>query len=233
MATTIYDWPEDLLPGSYQFYPVFQTTDRAEATNGFSRSLGYVAASWRLKLENIPQYTSDQVRKLRKIVGYMGGDTQLVRIRLPDLYGAGGRLTQEKYDIDQRRKQYPKGEPFSDGTFFDDGYGFAIESDYTQFLEQDSGLNDQRLYVSGLTLPEGVYVSIDDFMYTVVDTSTPGQIDIRPPLRKAATAGTAIESEPVFIGYCITSNPGAYSLNSAGNGRVTLEFQEDLRRLRE
>lgn len=85
--------------------------------------------------------------------------------------------------------------PFSDGTIFTDGTGFALPdpADPTVFGAADAGSSSIRLtgYI-GRNITVGARFSINDFLYEV-EANDDGQLTISPPLREDVADGVTAE----------------------------------------
>ncbi|MBP1849698.1 hypothetical protein [Rhizobium halophytocola] len=208
----------------------YNTRPGQEATNGMRRSRGYSGAQWRMKFD-VLVHDEQSVRAIRAFLFSMEADSQLVRIPMPDRYAIDGPFAEATADA---RAQYPGGIPFATDAMFATGVGHAVPTLETYFSEA-AALSDRILYVSQADeVPAGCAISIDEFCYGVAGSwIEDGQqrIRISPTLRKPAARGDTISLAPVFVGYCVTENPGYDALVAGYYGTHTLEFVEDLTRL--
>ncbi|NGO50422.1 hypothetical protein [Allomesorhizobium camelthorni] len=228
----IVDWPIHALPpGDVAIATDYLNRPDQEATNGMARTIGQSGARFRVSLIDLPVYDAATVRTLRALLGLAEGRTNLIRFRLPDLYGIDGPFSQATADL---HAQYPDGVPFSTGVLFSTGVGFKV-ADLKGTIGVAAALNARELYLGEAAPQElgGSYVSIQDFCYTVTGSwSEDNRIKISPVLRRAITAGTLIQYAPRFVGRMVTDSPGYEALKQGMFGLHTVEFVEDLTRAR-
>lgn len=209
---------------------VYNTRPPQEATNGMQRSRGMSGARWKMQF-TVAVNTEQQARTMRGFFFNMEADSQLVRIRMPDVYGIDGPFAAATRE---NRMAYPFGIPFATDVMFSTGVGYAIPTLDTYF-DRAAALNDREIYVrSEDEIPGGCAISIDEFCYGVAGSwIEDGQqrLKISPVLRKHAATSAVISLAPVFVGTCITQNPGYDALSHGRFGSHTLEFVEDLTRL--
>lgn len=220
-----------LVPMDASVAPAYDTRPGQQATNGMRRSVGLTGAQWKMKFD-VAVYDEQTVRAARALFFNLEGDSQLIRIKVPDRYGIDGPFA---YATQTSRDAYPKGIPFATDAMFSTGIGHAIPTLETTFAKAAS-LNDREIYVAAdPELPAGCAISIDEFCYGIAgswaEDDGSNRLKISPPLRKAAAAGDAISLAPLFVGYCITEVPGYETLRVGKFGTHTLEFVEDLTRL--
>lgn len=209
-----------------------KTRPGQQATNGMCRSVGYSAGQFRLRLDGIPIYGMDKIRAWRAFVANIEADRQLVRIRVPDLYGIDGPFA---LATRAAREAWPDGIPFATDQTFSHGLGFAVPTLETAFA-QDAALGAREIYVSSPDIAAGCVISIAEFCYAasgVWSEADTHRVRLSPPLRKAAAAGDAIALAPVFVGTCASELPGYDPLRYGRFAHVSLEFVEDLTRLAE
>lgn len=226
----IVDWPIEHLPPAHPWIaPDYLTRPDQEATNGMARSIGQTGTRFKVTLEGIPVFDTATMRMFRSLLGEIEGRTNLVRFRLPDLYGLDGPFSLETKAL---RAQYPNGVPFSTGAFFLTGVGFKV-SDRKGKISEAAALNARELMLD--SVPAGIggcYVSIEDLCYTVTRRLEGDSVRISPVLRRAVEADTVIDYAPRFVGRLVTDSPGYVALKNGRMGRHTLEFVEDLTRAR-
>lgn len=233
MPDIIPDWPFcSLTPMHVAIYPEYSTRPDQDATNGMRRSPGLTSGTFRLKLVDVTVQDEAGFRTLMAMLGLMEGNSNLVRINVPDLYSLDGRFAKATR---AQRALYPDGVPFASDVLFDDDVGF--EYAYLKVeLTANAAIGAREIYVEDdVTIPGGVLISIDEFVY-IVTGSWPAdggaqRLKISPPLRKAAANGGEVSLAPVFVGFCVTQNPGNETRERWKRGTYTFEFVEDLTRL--
>lgn len=202
-----------------------------QATNGMRRSLGMSGAQFRLKF-NFLVHDEATARAARGFFWNMEGDSQLVRIRMPDRYGIDGPFANA---TEASRLAYPLGIPFATDAMFSTGVGHQVPTLEATF-QSGGALNDREIYVTAeQVLPGGCAISIDEFCYGIAGSWTDddgrNRVKLSPPLRKTANAGDVISLAPVFVGFCISGTPGYDSMRVGLYGTHEIEFVEDLTRL--
>lgn len=210
--------------------PTYNTRPGHEATNGMRRSLGMSGAQWRMKFD-VLVHDEASVRAMRGFFFQMEADSRLVRIALPDRYTIDGPYASAS---EAARMQYPDGIPFATGAMYATGVGHAVPTREAKFRVA-AALNQRTIDVTAESeLPAGCAVSIDGFCYGIAGVWMEGgrqSLRLSPPLRRAAPADLVISLAPVFVGFCITDNPGYEALVAGYYGTHSLEFVEDLTRL--
>lgn len=196
------------------------------------RSPGLTSGTFRLRLIDIPVVDEAGYRTLMAMLGLMEGNSNLVRFNLPDLYAIDGRFAKATR---AQRAQYPDGIPFASDALFSDGAGFEYAY-LTAEVSNNASIGAREIYVrADVDIPGGVTISIDDFCYIVTGSwSASGgrqHLKISPPLRKAAAVDDLVSLAPVFVGFCVTQNPGSEPRERWKRGTYTFEFVEDLTRL--
>jgi hypothetical protein len=229
---SIPDWPFcSLTPLHVAIYPEYSTRPDQDATNGMRRSPGLTSGTFRLKLIDCTVQDEAGFRTLMAMLGLMEGNSNLVRINVPDLYSLDGRFAKATR---AQRALYPDGVPFASDVLFDDDVGFEY-SYLTAEFTADAAIGAREIYVSAEgTIPGGVLISIDEFCYVVTgswEEDGVQRLKISPPLRQAASTGDEVSLAPVFVGFCVTQNPGNEPRERWKRGTYTFEFVEDLTRL--
>jgi hypothetical protein len=230
--TTIPDWPFcSLTPLHVAIYPEYSTRPDQDATNGMRRSPGLTSGTFRLKLIDVTVQDEAGFRTLMAMLGLMEGNSNLVRLNVPDLYSLDGRFAKATR---AQRALYPEGVPFASDVLFDDGVGFEYAYLTAEFTA-DAAIGAREIYIEAEgTVPGGVLISIDEFVYVVTgswEEDGVQRLKISPPLRKAALTGDEVSLAPVFVGFCVTQNPGNEPRERWKRGTYTFEFVEDLTRL--
>ena len=220
-----------LTPANVSLALDYNTRPGHEATNGMRRSLGLSGAQWRMRFD-VPVVDEEDVRAFRGFLFNLEADSNLVRIRMVDLYGIDGPFTRTGV---ANRHLYANGIPFATDALHATGVGHAVPTLDATFAAA-AALNDREIYATVDTeLPGGCAISIDGFCYGIAGSWTESdgsnRLKLSPPLRKAAAAGALISLAPVFIGSCVTDTPGFEALSKGIYGVHTLEFVEDLTRL--
>lgn len=210
--------------------PAYSTRPGHEATNSMRRSVGMSGAQFRLSFK-VAVLTEQTARTMRGFFYNMEADSQLVRIRMPDVYGIDGPYAAATRP---NRMANPLGIPFATDAMYATGVGHAVPTLETYF-SAPAALNDREIYASdSAEIPGGCAISIDEFCYGIAGSWIEGgqqRLKLSPVLRKPASAGDTISLAPVFVGFCVTDSPGFDALSHGRYGEHALEFVEDLTRL--
>jgi hypothetical protein len=218
-----------LPPNTVTLAQDFNTRPGHEATNGMRRSVGYSGAQFRLSLGGIVLNDMQRNRAMRGFLANMEADSQLVRIRIPDLYGLDGPWSMA---TKATRNAYTQGIPFATNALYATGVGHAVPTLETTVVEAADG-REIKVALLDETIG-GCAISIDEFCYEIAGSWVEDGVNrlrLSPPLRKPVEAGDVISLAPVFVGFCVTDKPGYEPLRRAKDGTVSLEFVEDLTRL--
>ncbi|MCF6112005.1 hypothetical protein [Mesorhizobium muleiense] len=210
----------------------YNTRPGQQATNGMRRSVGMSGAQFRLTLKDIYINSVAKARTMRGLLANMEGDSQLVRIRLPDMYGIDGPWS---IATKAARQASPLGIPFATDALYATGVGHAVPT-LEAALFADAARDDREIYVdSESELPGGCAISINEFCYMIAGSwakeDGSNRLKLSPVLRQAASEGDIISLAPVFVGHCTTAIPGSEEMDLGKRGAITLEFVEDLTRL--
>lgn len=230
--TVMLDYPMQVLaPSDVSLAIGYNSRPGQQATNGMQRSVGISSGQFRLTM-TVNIYNEQRAKAARGFFWNMEADTQLVRIRLPDLYGIDGPFS---LATAATRKANPKGIPFATDAMFSAGVGHAIPTLEATFARAAS-TGDREIYLTAeQELPGGCAISIDEFCHGIAGSWTEddgsNRIKLSPVLRKAASVGDVVSLAPIFIGFCATENPGYETMSLGQYGTHTLEFVEDLTRL--
>jgi hypothetical protein len=229
----ITDFPLDVLTpiDGVSLAMAYDTRPGQEATNGMGRSPGLTGGRHKMKFQFMV-HDEAAARTARALFWNMEGDSGLIRIRTPDLYGIDGPFAISTKAI---RQAYPNGVPFASDVMFSTGVGFRVPTLEAKFSEA-AALNAREIYVTAEEeLPAGCAISIDEFCYGIAGSWTDddgrNRVRLSPPLRKAAGADDIIALAPTFVGFCLTDTPGYEALTAGMYGTHELEFIEDLARL--
>lgn len=211
--------------------PVYNTQGNQEATNGMRRALGMSGAQWRMRFD-VLVHDEASVRTIRAFLFNMEGNSQLVRIAMPDRYTIDGPFA---LATEASRRAYPDGIPFATDAMYATGVGHAVPT-LDAVLLADASVNDREIFVSAEDeLPAGCAISINEFCYGIAGswTETDGRnrIKLSPVLRHDLVAGQVISLAPLFVGSCVMDSPGYEALVQGYYGEHSLEFVEDLTRL--
>jgi hypothetical protein len=227
----IVDFPVNVLvPMDASVATVHNTRPGQQATNGMRRSLGMSGAAFKMKF-NFMVHDEATVRAARGFFWNMEGDSQLVRIRMPDRYGLDGPFANA---TEATRALYPKGIPFATDALYATGVGHAVPTLETTVVEA-AALNSREIKVTLLNdTIGGCAISIDEFCYGIAGSWVEDGVNrlrLSPVLRKPISAGDVISMAPVFVGFCVSDTPGYDSMRAGHYGTHEIEFVEDLTRL--
>ena len=211
--------------------PIYNTAGGHEATNGMRRSRGMSGAQWRMRFD-VLVHDEASVRTLRGFLFQMEGASRLVRIAMPDRYGIDGPFATA---TEAGRLAYPDGVPFATDVMYSTGVGHAVPTLEATLLA-DATAPAREIFVAGDgELPGGCAISINEFCYGIAGSWTDpdgrNRIRLSPVLRQNLAAGQMISLAPVFVGHCVTENPGFEALKYGYYGTYPFEFVEDLTRL--
>lgn len=210
---------------------IHNTQGSQEATNGMRRSLGMSGAQWRMRFD-VLVHDEASVRTIRAFLFNMEGNSQLVRIAMPDRYAIDGPFA---LATEASRRAYPDGIPFATDVTYETGVGHAVPT-LDAVLVASAALNDREIFVSAADeLPAGCAISINEFCYGVAgswtDADGRNRIKLSPVLRQDLAVGQVVSLAPLFVGSCVTDSPGYEALVQGYYGEHSLEFVEDLTRL--
>lgn len=233
--TVLLEYPLRVLtPSNVGVVPLYRNRSAHDATNGMRRSLGFSGAAFKLVMDGIRiSHDLDKVRTLRALIANLEGDRNLIRIRIPDLYGLDGPWAMA---TKAARKAWPDGVPFASDAMYATGVGHAVPTLEVATISSVMATENEIFVASSQELPAGVVISIDEFCYMIAGSwfeDGINRLKLSPGLRKDAPAGTVVSLAPVFVGVCTTDVPGDGVLRNAKHGTFTLEFEEDLTRLAE
>lgn len=186
---------------------------------GVPQSVGSGIKIWECDLGIAPDFEQKRIKAFEAfIAGLLCSD--IVRIPIYDLYGYGPDFS-------------PAMAPFSDGTFFSDGTGFALA--YVAPLEvvTDAVAGATQIFVK-VTEPSipnlriGDAFSVDGFFYVVTQSTSAGSVRFGPPLRRAVNSGTVLQTDPPYF----YGKPSGETFGQRGRGpnsiapSITLPFIE-------
>lgn len=211
----------------------YMTRPDQDATNGMGRTIALTGARLKVTLAAIPVYGLDLARQFRQQLALIEGRTNLVRFRLPDVYGLDGHFALPTKGL---REAWSIGLPVESGGAYHAPGDDASRPTLKGTIASAAALNSRMLYL-GQTPPAGIvgsFVSIEEFCYTVRGfwPGDSNRISISPVLRRAIAASTIIEYAPRFVGRLVTGSPGYEAMSKGRIGRHTLEFVEDTTRAR-
>lgn len=208
----------------------YNTRPGHEATNGMRRSLGMSSAQFKMQF-TVHVHDEQTVRAIRGFLWNMEADSALVRIRTPDLYGLDGPFSLATKPV---RQANLLGIPFATDALYATDVGHAVPTLETTATAA-AALNSREINVALLDEAiGGCAISIDEFCYGVAGSWVEAGVNrlrLSPGLRKPIATGDVISLAPVFVGFCVTDDPGYEALTAGIYGTHTLEFVEDLTRL--
>lgn len=211
--------------------PTYSTLGNHEATNGMRRSLGMSGAQWRIRFD-VLVHDEASVRTMRAFLFQMEADSRLVRIAMPDRYGIDGPFA---IATEAGRNTYPDGIPFATDVMYATGVGHAVPTLEATLLADAAATSREIFVAADGELPAGCAISINEYCYGIAGSWTDpdgrNRIRVSPVLRQDLVAGQMISLAPVFVGHCLTENPGYEALAYGYYGEHSLEFVEDLTRL--
>ncbi|MGB3898195.1 MAG: hypothetical protein WA973_06540 [Mesorhizobium sp.] len=229
--TVTLDFPVNAIPiTDIALAPTYNTRPGQQATNGMRRSLGMSGAQWRMQF-NVHVHDEQTVRAIRGFLFNMEADSTLVRIRTPDLYGLDGPFS---LATKPARQANPLGIPFATDAMYSTGVGHQVPTLETTATEAAAvGAREIKVALLDDTIG-GCAISIDEFCHGIAGSwveDGANRLRLSPVLRKPIEAGAVISLAPIFVGACVTENPGYEALTAGLYGTHTLEFVEDLTRL--
>lgn len=229
--TTVVDFPMTAVPIIDPALALtYNSRPGQQATNGMRRSVGMSGAQWRMQFD-VHVHDEQTVRAIRGFLWNMEADTALVRIRTPDLYGLDGPFADATRSV---RQANLLGIPFATDALYATGVGHAVPTLETTAVEA-ADLNSREIKVALLDdTIGGCSISIDEFCYGIAGSWVENGVNrlrLSPVLRKPIAAGAVISLAPIFVGFCVTDNPGYEALTAGIYSTHTLEFVEDLTRL--
>lgn len=219
----IINWPCSLGLRETDFFLRWTTRSAGRSLAGHEQIIGVNSAVWEVTLTLARSFDQTQVKTFEALVARMRGRQNIANLCICDPYRYSARVS-------------PLQTPFSDGTWFDDGTGFAEPiSAGTQPLVVTTGgaVGATQIFV-GLTVPTrsnlriGDMFSLNGFLYRVVDSGAAGRVDFEPPLRQAIPVGaTLVVNPPRFFGRFATDDEGRRPREMLKWGReVSITFVE-------
>ena len=187
---------------------------------GIPQRVGAGLSQWEVEIGIGQDHDAARVRAFEAFVSRLDCTT-IVRMAIFDAWRYGAARS-------------PAQQPFSDGTWFSDGTGFALPFVAPLEVTTAAAAGENTLWVD-LTDPvippleSGDYFSVDGFLYQVTGRTGAGWVKFAPRARKAIPVGTILQTDPpVFYGY-----PTGDDFGSRGRGgplslapEISLTFTE-------
>lgn len=228
MAEVI-DWPLcTLTPVEIALDHAWHSRDGGAGLNGVTQVVSPLSSLWEMSL-SFSLFRATRIRSYRAIKMRLMGRTNHVRFPLFDPY---------RVRFGDAGWPEPPGIPFGDGSFFDDGTGFAgPDVSTTVSLAGSLGDDEVRFNVSSINdaLSGGQFFSIDDFLYLVVGlgdkVGNNRTFRILPPLRADIAVGDIVKvGRPTLRCRLVDDRSGAVNMRLGKFGEPTMEFVEVLER---
>lgn len=220
----IVQWPCDLLRlTSSQVF--LRNTSRVAGASlaGVDQIISAGAQVWEITLGIGPDFEQDRIKEIEAKITLMDGRTNIAALCVFDAFAYDGTAS-------------PRQWPFTDGTWFSDGTGFADPGAGVEPLVVAANVaaDDESLTVV-LTDPVRPHLRIGDlfsvagFLYRVVDRNVgAGTVRFRPRARQAIPAGTILQTaKPTIYARFASDDQGARARGMLSIAEpITLTFVE-------
>lgn len=149
------------------------------------------SAYWSVRLELSSQFDGRLMKEFEGLVAAMEGRANIAEFSVCDPLRYGPMVS-------------PRQEPFTDGTWFDDGYGFPASGTHPMETAAAASKGDRTLSVA-LTDPVrppfriGDEFSYDFFLYRVTGADAVGNITVAPRLRTDIPSGAVLITDPPLV----------------------------------
>lgn len=175
--------------------------------NGIPQIVGPTMTYWKVVVDLAQERNQQKLKIFEALVAEMEGQTNVASFTICDPYRYGARVSPNQF-------------PFTDTTWFSDGYGFINNANGSgSGVEPVTLLNAAsagagQIYLNYTnparpTLRRGDLFSINGFMYRVLRTGGGGWTKIGPPLRRDVAAGVTIQTNPArFYGRFVDDAQG-------------------------
>lgn len=200
-------WPNSILRPR-DMVPFLRPLSRSGGVslNGVEQVIASPALRWEFTISVGREFNGETLRQFEALVARMRGRRNVAVISLCDPYRYGDQVS-------------PAQEPWSDGTWFTDGTGWAAPGTQpmTTAAAAPVGAETLRTVLTNPRRPQlrvGDFFSVDQRLYRV-ETVDGTDITFGPPLRVALPAGTVLDTDPAR---------GMFRFATDGEGQRQREF---------
>lgn len=223
---------EFTLPISDRSDPILVPNTRSGgvALNGVEQIVSPLTATWKWKIA-FPINNIGRARSWRAIQAQLEGRFGYLRTRICDQYRIGRNAVGAWSALNPI--------PHSDDAFFSDFSGYALAQPQSEVqASAGRGATSLRIMASDLNgaMSAGVFFSVNDWLYVATDWQLAGNaeefidIQFKPPLRTAVTAGDMVDFDAKAIWNADTDDAGRLQLRLGRFGEVELNLTEALGR---
>ncbi|SMO78695.1 hypothetical protein [Paracoccus laeviglucosivorans] len=219
----VIDWPCSLMrPLDVSYFIKWSSREAGANLGGVPQIIGSGMGVWQVDITIPRDFDGTRVKQLEAKVSQMRGRENIANLCICDPF---------RYNAGVSPVQYP----FDDGTWWDDGTGFADAAAGTLNLLTTvavaAGVNTLTVGVSNPTRPNlriGDMFSANGFLYRVVSSNAAGLVNFEPSLRTPIGAGAALITDPPrFYGRFADDMQGRRTRELLRRGEsITLSFVE-------
>lgn len=217
------EWDADLLKSvDVSYFIKWTTRDAGANIFGVPQVVTPSMGVWQVDLNLGRETDATTLKRFEAYVSQMRGRYNVASIPICDPYKYGHSVS-------------PKQWPFSDGTWFTDGTGFADSGNAIEplVLTADVTAGDTQLYVDLAnpvkpSLRVGDMFSIYGYLYRVIARNSAGWVQFEPPARRNVATGVPLTlNPPRFYGRFADDNQGRRMRERLRFGQeITLSFVE-------
>lgn len=192
-VTVIVDFPADIPIRHSRFWIASTTGGTPRGLDGRSQVVTTENRYWIGEI-TLPPLTQAQAMRAQAVADDLRGRARILRLELPNLgtpvFNGNVRAFLRDQGVDDDASDIP----FSDGTAFDDGAGFALPDWMEPEVIEGGAAGADKLRVDGFigrNLAVGAFFSVQDYLYRVA-ANTDGRLRFNPVLREAVAVGTRL-----------------------------------------
>lgn len=189
--TEIVDWPCSLVrPMNLTLFLRSNSRSAGMSLAGVEHIVGSGARRWELTLDLPRQFRRDQVREFEATVSRMDGRRNIAALCICDPFRYNARRS-------------PAQQPWSDNTYFSDGYGWVGDNPTVSPIVVSTGAaagaTQLNIKVTEPKIPgfqKGDYFSHDGFLYHVIGRTDEGWVKFAPGARRPIPVGATLLTDP-------------------------------------
>ncbi|TRD21914.1 hypothetical protein [Palleronia caenipelagi] len=189
----VVSWPSELLRHlDAQYFPRFYNRSAGRALNGREQIIGTGNAIWDVMLSIPRDFDSRRVKQFEAAVASMNGRANVTDFAI---------CSPDRFD----HSVSPLQTPHSDGTWFEDGFGYAEDKGVHPVTFTADAPAGSNVLTQDLTDPVRPSLRVGDefshqkFLHRVTAHLSGGRIRIEPSLRVGIAAGEPVAVDPPVI----------------------------------
>lgn len=233
---TVADWPENIWkPFSWSWNLEAVTATQGPGFNGRSTVFFTENRRW-VGSVSLGQIWREAIPRHRAFINSLGGRSQVIRIPVCNYGFEVGRGSLQEFQgrIGHSNSEISSGSvPYSDGTTFQDGSGFALMSNGPIVAKQARPAGAVDIQLQGdlaSFMSPGAFFSINDFLYEVSEV-TPAGVKFHPPLREAVSSGAQVDyADPKILVRLSSDDGGRITQTNKIAAPITVNFEEVFQR---